>query len=457
MKPLLVQFEQNLVNSKIIDTDTSVGGTFVWLPDGMAMRNLFVEAVKKICAKYNFEENLFPTLVASGDFANMASNIKDFSRNVFWTDKDKLLLRPSGESLIYPAFKRWIKTERDLPVRVFQIGTSFRNVTPRGVFRLRESEPFIEAHTAHSTRLQAEKQVEENIRLFEEILDFMGLPAIQTQRPQWSNNPVAEKTFAFDTLMPNGETIHLNSVYQQMQIFSKPFGIKFNDKNGQKDYTYQTEFGFSARMMFACLLLTMDSKGLNFPPQIAPKQVVIVPVLGKNSEEIMAYTNKIKEALQNAGYRIVMDDDTRKSVGEKRYQYEAKGIPLRIEIGQNETQESTVTIISRETNERVKVPLSTIEKQVGIMLDETLKKIKLRLSSRHILDVIRSSSAEDIQATIEGGKIATYPLCFDEKCSNDIEKKARGEVLGYNHEEIAESCVVCNKPTEYVAYQARHI
>lgn len=457
MKSLLSEFEKRLIDSKIIDNSVSAGGTFTWLPDGTIMHNLFIEAVKKIFLKYSFQECIFPTIVSNTEFKNIANSIKDFSKNVYWLDENKLL-RPSGESIIYPHFRRWINTYKDLPIRVFQVGQSFRNVESRGIFRLKETEPFIELHTAHSTRCEAEKQVETNIQIFKEILDFMGLPAIQSQRPPWGNNPVAEKIIAFDTLMPNGETIHLNSVYSQMQVFSKPYKIEFYNNNNQKDYTYQTEFGFGARMIFSILFLAMDEKGLNIPPQIAPKQIVIAPISLQENEKSMAYVNKIKTILENTGYRIFCDNNTKYSIGKKRYLYETRGVPIRIEIGQNEINKNMVTLISRETNNRVEISLNSIIEQVNLMLTESKNKIKNRIKTKHSSNIIKFLAMDaGININIEKGKVAKFPLCFTERCCKAVEKNVRGEVMGYNFKTNLNTCIVCGNKTNYVAFMSRHL
>lgn len=457
MKSVLEEFKQNLLKAGIIDTNTKSGGSFIWLPDGIVIRNLFVNSVRDLCSKNSIDEFLFPTIMLGEDFSNITNDIFDFSKRVFWLDENKLL-RPSGEGIFYPQFARWIKTYKDLPIRAFQIGTAFRKGTPRGIFRANEADLFIEGHTAHSSREEAEEQVEIDIKIIKDLLDFMGLPVIFTDRPLWGNNPVGERIVGFDTLLPTGETLLVGSAYSQMQIFSKPFNIQFRDINNKKDFTYQTSFGFSSRMIFASLLLSSNKKGLNILPQIAPKQIVIMPISKRsNKQSIMEYTNKIYNNLTREGYRVEIDN-SEKHIGDRRYLNEMKGTPIRIEIGDNEMKANIVTVISRETNEHVKTPINLLQKQVKSMLEETTIKIKQRIQKKHSANIIKYKSiTDDINQAIGDGKVATFPLCYNKKCCKHIEQKIRGEVIGYSETTTDQQCIVCGNITKNIAFQARHI
>ena len=318
----------------------------------------------------------------------MKNGIYDFSKGVYWVDEDKLL-RPSGECIIYPQFRRWIKTHNDLPLRAFQVGTAYRKLTPRGLFRLREQDLFIEGHTAHATRQEAEKQLDLNIKLVNEVLEYIGLPTIFIYRPIWNNKPVSEKTIGFDTLLPNGETVLVACAYSQMQVFSKQFKIQFINKNNEKEYTYQTEFGLSAKPILALLFLSSDEYGLNIIPELAPTQIIIIPITNKNNiEKIMSYSEKIKKQLIEKGLRVKIDSSN-KSVGRKRYLYEKNGIPLRIEIGENEINDNKITVFSRETKEKIKINTSKILNQVEDMLNVSSKKIKERIHKKHSENIIK--------------------------------------------------------------------
>lgn len=459
MKSELSKFKQELFKNGIIDYTTSTSGSFVWLPYGVEIRNLFLEQTRKVFSKFSYKEYSFPTIAAGKDFQNITSDIFDFSKGVFWLNDNKLL-RPSGEAVIYPQFKRWIKSYKDLPIRVFQIGSSYRKGTPRGIFRSNEAEPFIEGHTAHGSRKESEEQLEKNIEIVKEMLDFMGLPVILTYRPIWSNKPVGEKTIGFDTLLPTGETLLVGSAYSQMQVFSRPFKVQFRNKNNQLDYTYQTSLGFSSRMIFTSLLLSSDERGLNILPEIAPKQIIIIPIYKKdNYDEIATYADNVRKNLIELGFRAEIDFSD-KSVGEKHYLNEAKGVPIRIEIGKNELKENAVILISRETNARKKISITDISVHVENMLNESTKSIKERVKKVHSINIIKDIlNEEDVIKVIDKGNVASYSLCFDPLCSKKIESNCKGEVIGYsmNKNEKGKSCISCGKSTVYTAFHARHL
>ena len=456
-KSLLEQFENNLSNASLVDANATVGGTFIWLPDGLIMRNLFLNEIRNIFKQYSFEEYTFPEFIALDEFNILANNIKDFSKGVYIVDKDRIL-SPSGECVIYPYFRRKVHTHKDLPIKVYQFGRQFRKGNPRGVLRMNENGPFTEIHSAHATRHDAENQVLDNIECVKRVMDFLGLPFVFSERPAWSNNPVAEQIFAFDTLLPNGETVHMSSVYSQMQIFSRPFGVQFTDRNGQKDFTYQIEFGFGCRMIFAVLFLTMDEKGLNIPPQIAPHQVVITPIFDKlNLKEIMGYAEKLKDKLINEGFRVAIDDDMKKSIGRRRNSSEVKGVPIRLEIGNSEWTSNIVTLVSRETNVKAEISSFLVGEKVRSMLDDSTRRMKERLETRQRINLVETKSLETIISIVEDGRIADLPLCHMPECAIELERNVKGEVLGYHPNINEESCVICGKQTTYSAFQARHV
>ena len=292
------------------------------------------------------------------------------------------------------------------------------------------------------------------------MLDFMGLPVILTYRPIWSNKPVGEKTIGFDTLLPTGETLLVGSAYAQMQVFSKAFGIQFRNKNNQLDHTYQTSLGFSSRMIFTSLLLSSDERGLSILPEIAPKQIIIIPIYKKNNyDSISTYADYIKKSLEKFGFRIGIDFSN-KSIGKKRYLNETRGIPIRIEIGEDELKEDTVILISRETNERKKIPLKDSSIQIKRMLKETTNNIKDRIKKEHSKNIIKDiSNKEEANSVIDKGCVASYSLCFKSSCSKDIEDNCNGEIIGYsmNESKIEKPCISCGKLTNYIAFHARHL
>jgi prolyl-tRNA synthetase len=451
------QFNSNLLSADLIDLNSTVSGAFTWLPNGVLMRNLFLDEAKRILGEYDFLEYSFPDFASKDEVDIMTSKIKDFSNNIYFPDNDRAL-SPSGESIIYPYFRSKIKTQKDLPLKLFQIGRSFRKGTTRSVFRLNENRPFIEIHTAHATRQEAEHQIVEDIKCFREIMSFVGLPSVFSSRPLWGNNPVAEEIFAFDTLLPNGETIHLNSVYSQMQTFSKPFDIQFSDNEGRKDFTYQTEFGFGCRMIFSALFLSMKENTFIIPPQLAPIQVIIIPIICKDGQkEIVEFSIRIADELNSSNIRVKIDDNFHKSVGKRRSKYDNMGIPLRLEIGQNEFSGDYVTLVAREMNEIIQVSSCFVVHKVQNALEETRKVMNARIGKTHDDNIIEADSFNSILKAIESGKIVSTPLCNSIECSKKLERTSKGEVLGYQKEVVIEKCVICGNNTQSVVFFARHV
>ncbi len=459
MNSLLQDYKKLLFDCKIIDPNTSTRGTFVWMPDGIIMRDILNRETKRIFSKYNYGEYLFPVMVAKEDFSKILDGIFDFSKAVFWVNGERVL-RPSGESLVYPQFRKWITSYRDLPIRMYQIGSSFRNGPPRSLFRLNEADPFIEGHTAHSSEEDALKQLDDNVKIQEEILDYFALPVIITHRPVWDNKPVSEINVGFDTIIPTGETILIGSAYYQNQIFSKLYDVKFKNSKDEFEYTYQTSIGYSVRLIFTSLLLSMDEKGLNILPDIAPYQIVIIPINKDNNDEVNEYIDKVFNKIKELGYRVRIDnsDDSLKN---KHILNEKKGVPIRIEIGKNEMFDKTLKIISRASDERKHIKFTSIKSELNKMILNSNKIIRDKLNKFHEDNII--SNFKDINHLCElvnNGKVVKTHLCFNEKCCKEIEKKCFGEVIGYSQDLKDKSegkCIICNQKTSDVAFLSRHL
>ncbi len=445
-----------LERAEIYDLRYPIKGCGIYLPYGFKIRRYAFEIIRNMLDETEHDEALFPMLIPEDLLAKEGEHIKGFEDEVYWvthggtTPLDvKLALRPTSETPIYHMMKLWIKVHTDLPIKVYQIVNTFRYETKhtRPLIRLREIMTFKEAHTAHATKEDAENQVKEAISIYKNFFDELGIPTIVSKRPEWDKFPGAEYTMAFDTIFPDGKTMQIGTVHNLGQNFAKTFELEFETADGGKDYAYQTCYGISDRVIASIIALHGDEKGLILPPNVAPIQIVIVPLLFKGKEElVMNKAEGIYKLLKEKGYRVKLDDrDIRP--GRKFNDWELKGIPLRIELGPRDIENKKITLYRRDTGEKFQIDEDDLIDEINNIINSISATIKEKAIERvnSFITILNSENdddntplADDVKKILHNKKgIVLIP--YDESIYNEeFEDLIDASVLGtteYNGKE----------------------
>jgi prolyl-tRNA synthetase len=301
----------------------------------------------------------------------------------------------------------------------------------RPLIRLREIMTFKEAHTAHSTKEEAENQVKEAISIYKKFFDTLGIPYLISKRPEWDKFPGAEYTIAFDTIFPDGRTMQIATVHNLGQNFAKTFEIIFETPTGDKDYAYQTCYGISDRAIASIIAIHGDEKGLILPPIVAPIQVVIVPLIFKGKEDIVIEKAKeIYEKLKGK-YRVYIDDrDIRP--GRKFNDWEIKGVPLRIEIGPKDIENKKITLFRRDTMEKFQVDETQLEEVIEKTLNNIMENIKNRAWEKfeNFITTLEDINPDEIKKILSE-KRGVILIPFREEIYNEeLEEKVEATILG---------------------------
>ncbi len=279
----------------LVDKRYPVKGMHVWLPYGWQLMRNIDEYFRKVFTEHEHQEVYFPLLIPETEFKKEAEHIEGFENEVYWVTHGgldpldvKLVVRPTSETAMYPMFSLWIRSHADLPLRIFQIVNVFRYETKqtRTFIRVREVH-FFESHTAHATAEESEEQIKDNIEIWKKVADKLALPYVLVRKTDWDKFPGAAYSIGAETIMPSGRTLQIATIHQYFQNFSKPYGIEYLKEDGTHDYVHQTTFGMSERLVGAIVGIHGDNRGLVLPPEIAPIQVVIVPIVNKNKEGIL--------------------------------------------------------------------------------------------------------------------------------------------------------------------------
>ena len=455
-------YNELLMMAQVMDVRYPIKGVYVWFPFGFSIRKKVYNMLRDLMDR-DHQETQFPMLIPKPELLKESEHIKGFEDEVYWVTHGgltpleiPLALRPTSETAMYPMFKLWIRSHADLPLKVYQIVNIFRYETKhtRPLIRLREVTSFKEAHTAHATYAEAEQQVREAMDLYSDFFTKLAVPFMINKRPDWDKFPGADFTMAFDTMMPDGKSLQVGTVHLLGTKFAKTFEITYEDDKGQQQFVSQTCYGISERCIAATIGIHGDNKGLVLPPNAAPTQVVIIPIIFKaGGEEVLDACKKVKAILNDSGITAVVDDSSERP-GAKYYKWEMKGTPFRIEIGPRDLKNNAVMLVRRD-GKKESIPMDGLPSTLtGKLLDfqaDLLNKASDFMSS-HIKDC---ATPDEAKAQIESGFARMY-WCGEKTCGLEMENATGGKLLGEPQGMNDKgTCPVCGKPADRIVLVSR--
>ena len=433
------------------------------------------EKYEKCLEKKGHLPLIMPTLIPESNFLLEADHVEGFSPQVFWVthggDKkfeERLALRPTSETALYQMYALWIRSYNDLPFKRYVSGQVFRyeGGDTRAFFRAREFH-WIESHDVFATEKEARRQVVEDMETTQEMLqDEFAIPMIFFQRPEWDKFAGAVHTYAADALMDSGRVLQLPSTHLLGQNFSKPFNVTFMDEDNEEKYGWITCYGPAiSRIYGAMIALLGDDQGLVLPWDLAPIQIVIVPIYKSDSKELVLEKAKELTTLIEGlikGVFIKLDDRDYVSPGEKFNEWELKGVPLRIELGPKDIEKNQIVAVNRITGEKRKIKQEDLNSFIENYANNFTVELKEKHSIQFDSQVEVTNTLEEVKEAINDNKIACTGFCSidfaGEKCAEIIEKEVKAFVRGKRVDKEThkfEKCVVCDKPATETVYIAR--
>lgn len=429
---------------QIVDNRYKLKGTYVWTPFGFQMQKKVYGKLSELLDETGHQETRFPLLIPETQLEKEKEHVDGFKAEVYWVTKggqteleEHLALRPTSETAIYPMFALWIRSHADLPLKIYQIVNTFRYETKhtRPLIRDREITFFKEAHCAHKDNEQAEEEMDLIESVYKDFFDALCVPYLIVERPDWDKFPGAEKTVAFDQVMPNGRTLQIATSHNLGTGFSKMYEIKYEKEDGSHTEPVITCHGISGRAIAGMISAHGDEKGLMLPPEFAPVQVVIVPIIfkGKKEKEIMKAAEKIKKQLP---YRVELDD-SEESPGSKYFKWEKQGVPVRIELGPRDLKENKVMVVRRDNKEKKSVPMDKIEKELEKTMNEITKDMREKAWDKQ-----RALTKKAKKPEFEKGFVYEVEVCSPE-CAKSMEGEF--EYRGSLDKKPKGKCIVCGK------------
>lgn len=457
----------------LVDSRYNVQGFVVHRPWSVKAFGKLYELFEKELDADGHEKVIFPTVIPEENFEKEKEHVKGFVPEVFWVTEAggeklarKLALRPTSETAFYQMYSLWVKSEADLPLKLYQSCSVFRREHETLPFIRGREFLWIEAHDAFASRKEAERQVEKDVEIGRLVLtEKLGIPLMVLARPHWDTFPGAERTIAYDVLMPDGKVLQVGSTHLLAQNFSKAFGIQFDKPSGGREFAWQTCFGPGIwRMIAAIAGVHGDNKGLVFPPAIAPLEVVVIPIFkGDAGNEVKKYCREIAFELEKIGVRVAVDERD-KTPGFKYNEWELKGVPLRVEVGEREMHKQQATLVRRDTREKIVVDKKQLLAEVRKLEEIILDQLRARAESGLNSCIAQAKTIAEIKKALEKGYAKTTICSLEEEgtaCGRKIQEeteggKVRGELFGEGEAPNAgEKCVACAKKAGAVAYVAR--
>lgn len=445
-------YHKVLDEAGIIDMRYPVKGMLIYRKWGLFIIREMQRYLEAELERVGHEPCLFPVLIPDNILGKETEHIAGFEEEVFWVThagknllERRLALRPTSETPIYEMFALWIRSHSDLPFKVHQSCAVYRYETKhtRPLIRGRE---FLwnEGHSAHVSAEDAANNVEEIKRIYGDLIkNVLCLPYEIDRRPEWDKFPGADETFAFDTLMPDGRVLQIATVHNLGQNFSKVFGIQYEAADGGKEYVYQCSYGPSfGRLLAAVICVHGDERGLVLPPQVAPVQAVVIPILFKKTEsenkEIIDYAKEIEAKLKALGVRTAIDLGEQHP-GEKYYRWEMRGVPVRVEVGPRDYRNKSFVVCRRDSGEKKEFRYSEIEMVKDVFV-EIADNMRDAAEKKFRGCFVSADTFRELEEKVGGGIVSTG-WCGDRVCSARIEEVCSILSVG----EGACKCVVCGR------------
>jgi len=460
-------FDDILFNAEILDNRYPIKGFSVYKAWGSKIIKKITETLEQQLEATGHDPMLFPVAISEEAFAKEAEHIEGFTTEVFWVThagrrklEKKMLLRPTSETAMYPMFASWIRSHADLPLKIYQSVSVYRYETKatRPLLRIREI-PWNEAHTAHKDWTESERQVKDAIKIYATVYGRLGLSYLILKRPDFDKFAGAVYSIAFDAWNPDGRVNQIGTVHNLGENFAKAFNITYEDADGNHKNVTQTCYGLGiSRTLAAVIAQHGDDHGMILPPEIAPIQVVVVPIPYKEvGGEVEAYAKEVYERIRNAGIRAYLDEEE-KTPGEKFYHWEMFGVPVRAEIGPRDLKERCVTLSERINLERRTVAIGEMIPAINELFAMILKNLEAKSRSTLESMVISVNDMDSLKRVVRNKKIARVSWCEDETCAERIKTESGGEIRGHRFdqdERLEYSCIVCGRKAGKVAYVAR--
>ncbi|MBS9462966.1 proline--tRNA ligase [Flagellimonas sp. 389] len=454
--------------------NSGVRGCMVIKPYGFAIWEKMQAQLDKMFKETGHENAYFPLFIPKSYLSKEASHVEGFAKECAVVThyrlknaedgsgivvdenaklEEELIVRPTSETIIWDTYKRWVQSYRDLPLLINQWANVVRWEMRTRLFLRTAEFLWQEGHTAHATEQEALEEAQQMMHVYAEFAEkYMGVPVIKGTKTESERFAGAEETYCIEALMQDGKALQAGTSHFLGQNFAKAFDVKFANKEGKQEYVWATSWGVSTRLMGALVMTHSDDNGLVLPPQLAPIQVVIVPIY-KGLEQLDAISEKVNplvKELRSKEISVKFDKRDTHKPGFKFNEYELKGVPVRLAIGQRDLENGTYEVARRDTLEKESVKAEAVVDKIVSLMDEIQENMfqkALNFRSEHITEV---DSYDEFKKIIseKGGFVSAHwdgTVEIEDKIKD--ETKATIRCIPLDAKKEAGKCMVTGKPS----------
>jgi len=447
-------YTQVVIKAELADY-APVKGLIVLRPDGYSIWESLKSSLDSKLTATGHRNGFLPVLIPESLLGKEKDHFTGFNPEVFWVTHsgdgeigDRLALRPTSETLAYTMYAKWIRSWRDLPLKI-----NFWNSALRA--EIKGTKPFLrtseflwqEGHTAHADKDEAEKEVTDILEIYKKTVEEeLAIPVITGRKSEKEKFVGAVYTLTMESLMPDGKALQMGTTHFLGQNFSKPFEVKYADKNNVENFVWQTSWGVSWRLIGGMIMVHGDDKGLVLPPRVAPIQVVIIPIYHSDEERknILEESRHIEELLLDVNIRVHLDDRDQVTPGFKFHDWEMKGIPIRIELGPKDLNEGKVILVRRDTGEKKSVKILEIgaEGELDEIHNDMFTNAKKILDER----TATLETYDEFKSGLEKGMLIKAPICDNPSCEEKIKEETGADirVIPDDCKDSNSKCIYCD-------------
>ena len=451
------QWYTDVVKKAELADYTDTKGCIAIRPYGYAIWENIQKYADEKFKEVGVENVYFPVLISENLLQKEEEHVEGFAPEVAWVTEaggekleERYCIRPTSETMFSTLYSKWLSSWRDLPMVYNQWCNVLRwEKETRPFLRSRE---FLwqEGHTIHETAKEAEERTIQMLDIYADVIEnLLAIPVLKGRKTVKEQFAGAVATYTVESLMHDGRALQAGTSHYFGQNFTKPFEVKFQNREGKEEYAYQTSWGISTRLIGAVIMAHGDNRGLKLPPKVAPIQVVIVPV-AMHKEGVKEKATELYENLKKK-FRIKLDLRDNYTPGFKFNDWEMRGVPVRVEIGPRDIENGVAMLVRRDTLEKENVELSNLENRIEELLNEIhtsmynecLKRREEKTTVAYTLDEMVKNLEEN------QGYVKTM-WCGDVACEEKVKEVtgAHSRCMPFEQEHLADTCPVCGKKAE---------
>jgi len=394
--------------------NSPVKGCMVILPHGYAIWEIIQKNLDEMFKSTGVSNAYFPLFIPEKFLTKEKDHVEGFAPEVAVVThagnkelEEKLVVRPTSETIMYDTFSRWVRSYRDLPLLINQWANVVRWEMRTRMFLRTTEFLWQEGHTVHASEKEADERARMMLEIYRNFSEkFMAIPVITGLKSESEKFAGALCTYTCEAMMQDGKALQYSTSHNLGDNFAKAFEIKFLDENNDTKYAWQTSWGLSTRTIGALIMSHSDDNGLVLPPNVAPIQTVIVPIIPKETDLgiVMEEVESLNKQITDYGIRTKIDNRDNLSIGEKFYHWERKGVPVRIEIGPKDIANGKFVTVRRDNGDKSHISFSDADKSIKKLLDEIQKTLFSSAQNRLEKNTVFCDNWQDFEKAIEEGK-----------------------------------------------------